>query len=42
MFLDEESPVALRDALADAIRKAEILLGQVEARWPINRVPGKN
>ena len=42
MFLDEESPVALRDAMADAIRKAEILLSQVDARWPTNRIPGKS
>ncbi len=37
MLLSEEP--ALRDALNDAIRKAEILLSQVDARWPI-RIPG--
>lgn len=42
LFLDEETPVALRDALNDAIRKAEILLSQIDARWPINRIPGKS
>jgi ABC-type branched-subunit amino acid transport system ATPase component len=42
LFLDEESPAALRDALSDAIRKAEILLSQVDSRWPINRIPGKS
>jgi hypothetical protein len=40
-FLDEETPAALRDALNDAIRKAQILLGQVDARWPVMRIPGK-
>jgi len=34
MFLDEESPFALRDALTDSIRKAEILLRQVDACYP--------
>jgi hypothetical protein len=34
MFLDEESPFALRDALSDSIRKAEILLRQVDACYP--------
>jgi hypothetical protein len=33
MFLDEESPAALRGALTDAIRKAEILLSQVNGAW---------
>jgi hypothetical protein len=42
MFLDEESPSALREALTDAIRKAEILLSQVDARWPTNRIAGKS
>lgn len=42
LFLDEESPAALRDALNDAIRKAEILLSQVDSRWPITRIPGKS
>ena len=41
MFLDEESPFALRDALADSIRKAEILLGQVDACYPPSQIPGK-
>jgi hypothetical protein len=41
-FLNEGTPTALRDALNDAIRKAEILLAQVDARWPTNRIPGKN
>jgi ABC-type uncharacterized transport system YnjBCD ATPase subunit len=40
MFLDEESPAALRDALADSIRKAEILLRQVDACYPNIRVAG--
>ena len=42
LFLDEETPAALRDALNDAIRKAEILLSQVDSRWPVNRIPGKS
>jgi len=41
MFLDEESPSTLRDALTDAIRKAEMLLSQIDARWPTNRIAGK-
>jgi hypothetical protein len=41
MFLDEESPFALRDALSDSIRKAEILLRQVDACYPASRIPGK-
>jgi hypothetical protein len=40
MFLDEESPFALRDALSDSIRKAEILLRQVDACYPPTRIPG--
>lgn len=41
LFLDEETPAALRDALNDAIRK--ISLSQVDdARWPVNRVPAKS
>jgi hypothetical protein len=41
MFLDEESPFALRDALSDSIRKAEILLRQIDACYPTTRIPGK-
>lgn len=41
MFLDEESPFALRDALSDSIRKAEILLRQVDACYPPSRIPGQ-
>jgi hypothetical protein len=41
MFLDEESPFALRDALSDSIRKAEILLRQVDACYPPARIPGQ-
>jgi hypothetical protein len=40
MFLDEESPAALREALSDSIRKAEILLRQVDACYPPGRIPG--
>jgi hypothetical protein len=42
VFLDEKSPAAVRDAMADGVRKAEILLAQIDHRWPVNRVPGKN
>jgi ABC-type molybdenum transport system ATPase subunit/photorepair protein PhrA len=31
LFLDEETPAALREALNDAIRKAEILRSRVDA-----------
>jgi hypothetical protein len=41
MFLDEESPFALRDALADSIRKAEILLRQIDACYPPARIPNQ-
>jgi hypothetical protein len=41
MFLDEESPVALRDALGDAIRKAEICLGKLTPGIPETESPGK-
>jgi hypothetical protein len=41
-YLDEEAPAALGDALNEAIRKAEILPGQIDIRWPINRIPGKS
>jgi hypothetical protein len=41
-FLDEKSPNALREAMADGVRKAEIPLAQIDHRWPVNRVPGKN
>lgn len=42
VFLDEKSPNTLRDVVADGVRKAEILLAQIDNRWPANRVPGKN
>jgi hypothetical protein len=42
VFLDEKSPNALREVMADGVRKAEILLAQIDHRWPANRVPGKN
>jgi hypothetical protein len=41
MFLDQDSAAALRAVLADSVWKAEILLEQVDARWP-NRHATKN
>jgi hypothetical protein len=41
-FSTKNPPVALRDVMADGVRKAEILLAQMDRRWSVNRVPGKN
>jgi hypothetical protein len=42
VFLDEKSPTELHGAVADGVRKAEIFLAQIDHRWPVNRVSGKN
>jgi hypothetical protein len=42
MGADAAYPNALCEAMADGVRKAEILLAQIDHRWPVNRVPGKN
>jgi hypothetical protein len=37
----DKSPVAIRDVVYDAIVKAETVMNQVRARYPLDRVPGK-
>jgi hypothetical protein len=42
MFLDQDSAFALRDALSDAVRKAEVLLDHIDTRWPAPTDPKNN
>lgn len=39
MFLDQDSLPALCAVLADSVWKAEILLEQIDARWPHRHAP---